>query len=368
MINPFFFLVFLLLLYVAVLYESSGALALCLVLLLWIAGSIFQLLYGIRHLEADLPFSARSGKEIDQAVFTFTLKNTGILPLSGIQLRLLILDQSGKKTEEKKLFLSLKAQSRRNFSLNFSSPYYGRFQIVLEKIRLYSFFSLAWVTKKTHLTQEAVFLPQPVPVPLKVSEKTRYFTPEGEDTLETPFTPASASGSLRDDIHKYQPGDRLGLVHWKLSARTEDLLVRSPGSSEGFPVLLFLDLVIPAQGESPRQISAFLQCTASLSFSILEMGCSHLMVWFDLEEQCLRRLPVRSEEELTFALYCLLHGDFYRASKELYSLSVREHPTDTWSSRLLLDTNLNLWKEETRLFSSTPENWKEEAVRTEILL
>lgn len=368
MISPFFLLLFLFLLYMSVLYKSSSSLALCLLFLFWAAASVFQLLYSRKKVQVDFPFSAHTGAKESQAVFTFTIKNQGVLPVSGIRLRLLLLDQNGNKAEEKKIFLSLGPKSRRKYSLTFSSPYCGRFQIQLKSLRLYSFLSLAWLPVKTRLMGEAVFFPRPFPVPLKISEKTRYFAPEGEESLETPFLAASAAGSLQDDIHSYQPGDRLGLVHWKLSARTDELLVRFPASGEGFSVLLFLELKTPGPADSVGQISAFFQWAASLSFSMLELKCAHLMIWFDLKEQCLRRFPVRNEEELNFALYCLLHGAFYPDSKELFSLYSREYPTDTWASRLLLDTSLTLWQEDRKLVSSSQDKWKEDMALTEIIL
>ena len=74
MVNPFFLLLFFVLVYVAVLYESSAALALCLLFVFWFAGSILQLLYNIRKVQVDFPPSAHSGKE-NQAVFTLAVKN-----------------------------------------------------------------------------------------------------------------------------------------------------------------------------------------------------------------------------------------------------------------------------------------------------
>ena len=294
MIHPFFLLLFFVLLYTAVLYKSGAALTLCVLFIFWFIASVFHVLYNLRKVQIDFPFSAYTGKKEQQAIFTFTVKNTGFLPLSRVRLRLLLLDQSGKKVEDKRLFLSLGPKSRRKYSLTFSSPYSGRFHIQLKKFRIYSFFSLVSLTRKINLLGEAVFFPQPSPVPVKISEKTRYFVPEGEDNLETPFLSPSAAGSFGEDIRSYRPQDSIKLVHWKLSARNGELLVRIPASEEGFLVLLFLDLAAPDQKDSARQISAFFQCAASLSFSMLELKCSHLMIWFDQKEQCLRRFPVRN--------------------------------------------------------------------------
>ena len=102
MINPLFVLLFFILLYTAILYQSQAALALCVLFIFWILASFFQVLYCRRKIKIDFPFSAYTGEKEQQAVFTFTIKNTGYLPLSGIRLGFLLLDQSGKKTEEER--------------------------------------------------------------------------------------------------------------------------------------------------------------------------------------------------------------------------------------------------------------------------
>ena len=46
----------------------------------------------------------------------------------------------------------------------------------------------------------------------------------------------------------------------------------------------------------------------------------------------------------------------------------QEYPTDTWASRLLLDTRLELWQEDIKLLSTDAVNWKEDLALTEITL
>ena len=100
MISPFFLLLFLFLLYMSVLYKSSSSLALCLLFLFWAAASVFQLLYSRKKVQVDFPFSAHTGAKESQAVFTFTVKNQGVLPVSGIRLRLLLLHQKGRRKKD----------------------------------------------------------------------------------------------------------------------------------------------------------------------------------------------------------------------------------------------------------------------------
>ena len=115
MINLLFILLFFILLYTAVLYQSQAALALCVLFIFWSLASFFQVLYCRKMIRIDLPFSAYTGSKEQQAVFTFTLKNTGFLPLSGVRLCFLLLDQTGKRRKRKLYFCLWAPEAAENF-------------------------------------------------------------------------------------------------------------------------------------------------------------------------------------------------------------------------------------------------------------
>ena len=63
MIHPFFLLLFFVLLYTAVLYKSGAALTLCVLFIFWFLASVFHVLYNLRKVQIDFPFSAYAAIE-----------------------------------------------------------------------------------------------------------------------------------------------------------------------------------------------------------------------------------------------------------------------------------------------------------------
>lgn len=132
--------------------------------------------------------------------------------------------------------------------------------------------------------------------------ENRYRTSGGnEDT---------ASGGKRGtsevaDIRAFQEGDGIHSIHWKLSARFDELMVRQEAASGGTSVILFFDLYRGEKNKISRHIlDRFYDEAAAGSRSLLESGCSHETVWINGEE--LVRIRVVDEESYTEMLTMLV--------------------------------------------------------------
>lgn len=130
----------------------------------------------------------------------------------------------------------------------------------------------------------------------------------GEDT----------SGSF--DIRCFRQGDTLRRVHWKLYAKTDELLVRDMAGEEDSRLLLLLELHngqgaagdgTAASGEdgTPCEVwDHFMEVVAALSAALLEQGCIHDVIWNDAGSGSnVTCLPVQDDEERKAMLARLLH-------------------------------------------------------------
>lgn len=128
------------------------------------------------------------------------------------------------------------------------------------------------------------------------------------------------------DIRQYRAGDRLRSIHWKLSAKQDELMVYEFMSEKPPVVVLFLE---PLQSERKmkkkrrRQRSNRLLCKRkkrkgfrqkkatslqnienyvtflySISAELLENGYAHYVAFYDSDRQCASREIISSEEKL----------------------------------------------------------------------
>lgn len=340
--NLITFLLLLLCLYLAILYQSTAACALFLFLFIdWIL-ELMILLYSRRHLKIELPDIIINDNEANKLLeFHLQAQNTGIFPMPYLRLKWHFTDAFQNKISLPDYYFSLNAKKTSVLSGTISNDYYGKFHLQANKVRIYSFTHLLSLPVACKAKADILFYPSPFVIPIQLSEGIRFFSAECDGFEEIISGTCSYHTS---DIREFLPGDKLRQIHWKLSARTDQLLVKETGRPKGFPVLLFLEKGKSDKKASPSQYSTFLQYAASLSYSFLYYGCNHFVVWYNEKEHALLRIPIQNEEDYLSFLHQLLYETLTASKENLYSLYSHTYPCDTYFTAFLLNTDLQIYQ------------------------
>lgn len=102
------------------------------------------------------------------------------------------------------------------------------------------------------------------------------------------------------EIRQYRPPDSPRLVHWKLSARFDDLMVRADDSGEGQG----MPRLYPVWDQEAEVTDRMLDRLTSLSNFLSDRQLPHEICWEDGQEVC--RVRIRADEDLPSALPQLL--------------------------------------------------------------
>lgn len=88
------------------------------------------------------------------------------------------------------------------------------------------------------------------------------------------------------DLREFAPGDSLKSVHWKLSARFDDLMVREPSRPAGYDVALLcgMHVVDPQDANALQVLAAGLCMLSSISMGLLRRGTPHTVGYSDGSE------------------------------------------------------------------------------------
>lgn len=186
--------------------------------------------------------------------------------------------------------------------LGFMPKHSGRIILQIKNAQIYDFLGmLCFPIFRRRMGEEAILsiFPEKVMVPVMVGRNTRDYAQEKEEQIVRGESQPRESWQIRD----YQPGDRLRDIHWKLTAKTEDLMVNERIAEIGCPVCMFLDYgEVRKRGTRKkslaRNMEEYLKIALSISFSLVENGCSHYLVWYDAGRQDVRRMEIRSQEEV----------------------------------------------------------------------
>lgn len=101
-------------------------------------------------------------------------------------------------------------------------------------------------------------------------------------------------------IREYIPGDDVRSIHWKLSAKTDRLMVRERGLPLGDQALLLFETALHRGFASPAAIDAMAAVLLSLSRALAEEGVRHSVLFQppDAAPQCLQIEDVQDAQAL----------------------------------------------------------------------
>lgn len=249
----------------------------------------------------------------------------------------------------------LPGQSRITYMLRL--PEAGCYEIRLKYVRLYDLTGLVWIRKKINCCVQIQALPDIHPVGIRLTEPVLGFYGDAEVYDE------ERAGQDTDEVFQIRPfrqGDKLQSIHWKLSAKMDDLVVKDYSLPKACPVVLFLDYT---KGKEDRRSQVFLQLAAGLSFSLMDAGCPHYVSWFNDRTKEITRIRVDDEESyyLFISSYLLEQGKAPEIPlRELYREKYRG---EYYVHDLRLTQKAELFKDDEWLLSgglgSSEENNKE---------
>ncbi len=167
---------------------------------------------------------------------------------------------------------------------------------------------------------------------------------EFRESFGTDQTPLPLAGTEVQEVHQYREykeGDSIKNVHWKLSARSEEMWVKEYSRANECRVGLFLDLVLRKPLDAQRR-DAFYEILLALLLGLLARYDGVFLYWFRLREKAfIRRLF--TEEEQYRELLAELYEEEWIPWEELDEKSYREEiGAQAGDGLLQLDSDLRL--------------------------
>ncbi|MDD4124849.1 MAG: DUF58 domain-containing protein [Eubacteriales bacterium] len=231
----------------------------------------------------DIPESVNIG---DEAHASVTVKGNSFLPIGCLSFSFeLINKMTGRGNSKKKL----KIYGCQNSSITFPvrTDECGRIKCELTKLKTLDYLGLF---NHTYRKKQVLFInvfPIPAP-PSPIPE-----LPLG-DLMGITSKPKPGGGFAEDyDIRGYRPGDPINLIHWKLTSKRDDIMIREPLITERGKALLTFNLY----GDSAVLAQTF-GCLAWCVLWLLRYSIQPHIKWYDNLNGCERTVQVASHIEL----------------------------------------------------------------------
>lgn len=150
------------------------------------------------------------------------LCNHFFLPISRVTITFEVEDVLGNK-EEYKMVTNLMPYMERYCSMELSPNYSGAFLVRLKAVKINDILGLTCSSKKVGSVLKLMVYPKPCEgIPVTVENNIGY----KEESDEYSDHISGSDKSQIFDINTYQVGDNIKDVHWKLSSKTDNLMVK----------------------------------------------------------------------------------------------------------------------------------------------
>lgn len=283
-------------------YSSRMMPVLLFVLIFCPAASFVLALVGFFRLKVRTRGDDLVLRKNEEGALTIDLQNRFILPLTPVRIRGRF--QSDAFTEKAGMIapgvmlIDVSALGRTSLELPVCIAYRGEYTVGVESVEVFDLFRLFKFKKKMGKKIRVIVLPREFPLD-KIKDINE---------AESAETAAALLGINKSDsvlLREYRTGDSLKQIHWKLSAKQDELIVRQPEPALNNSSLIFCDFT-GEYGEEARMAltDAVIETALALARRIVSDNNTAALCWNNAEDG----LPTLQEAG-DFEQYYLL---FYR--------------------------------------------------------
>ncbi|NCB92711.1 MAG: DUF58 domain-containing protein [Clostridia bacterium] len=340
-----YLLIWLATIYLGILYYSPALMGLGMLELLLPLGSALLLFITVRksRISVSLPIGvAEKGQPVTVGI---EIENKSGIPISRLQAKLKIKNRFYKESKTAVVRGMAEGRGKTRLTTVIDSSQCGMLLLELEEVKASDLFGMFEKKIKVKGLETLAIMPQIYTANVLIDENTSAFLIESEEYDK------KKSGDDHAEIfqiREYRGGDRIQSIHWKLSARTNDLMVKEYSLPIGSAVVFFLDMEYdPDAGYG--YLDEFIESGLAISHGLLEAGCEHYIVWFDRVKQDLVRVSVKESDDLYLVIESFLQAGPYADPVMMDELYREKYRGESWQTQLLLNLRKELWRDDTLL-------------------
>lgn len=326
-------------LYCYFLYDHTIVSVMLVMEIIYFAIAVFNIQYMKRKMQFSLVSMPSLAEKNQKITISVNVKNKSKIPMVHFQIVLCMENTFTGEKIKYKVRENIGANRTKNVSVPIKVKECGNIIITLEKAVLFDvLYALKGKIKIKEVAKIGI-LPECHLIPLEISRKTRDFIADADEYSD------SESGddpSETYQIREYRASDSIHDIHWKLSAKSDELLVKERGKPLGSVVLIWIDLSSDSKSDRKtinKRIINVLELAASLSLSLIEEKCVHMVSWYECENKTVYKKKVSKLEHIYELLHRLMYVRPYERTDEVQVRYEESFKGESFSTIVNLKTN-----------------------------
>lgn len=319
----------------AILYNEyfMGIIFLTVLILPFLLFAILCYVYGKLSFElTSLVHVANKGENIPISI---QLNNPTIFPILNICVTISYNNTfSGRsKSYKQDFYVTIDKRMSTMVTFNMVSEYAGNLNITINKVRVFDYLKLFSLMKSNSAQIKVAVLPS-------YYELTEdYLENSSKMQVESDYYSTVKSGDDPSEvfaIREYREGDRPSRIHWKLSIKQGQLMIKDFSDPMNCSVVILSDMGFTGDDELPEAADAILECALSLSYTLLLKGQIHYFTWYDKNSGSCRRVRIVDEKDFFEAVDGLLCSGPYTEDVDMAAAYFAEYPNDQYTDLFII--------------------------------
>lgn len=291
------------------------------------------------HMETGTPFVLKN----DVFPLRITMKNESILPIAQAELRFTCENSLCGEKHKETLSLPVGTGPKRTVEYQLSSQYCGKITTELSALIFYDYLGIFRIKRKPAISAVCYAAPLAMLPDAQFDDRSDH---SGlESSTYSKIKPGDDPSELFQ-IRTYREGDRLRSIHWKLSTRLDELMVKEFSLPTDSRVLVLAELM----AADMDALDTVVETLASVSAFLLDREIVHSIGWYGESGYSETRIETGNDQAAVF--HALLGARSYH-SKPYSFLSAVENSMEKYPHVIYITGMLT---DELTRFRSEPEN------------
>ncbi len=314
----------------AILYNEyfMGIIFFTVMLLPFLLFAILSYVYG--RLSYDLISIVHVVGKGDTIPISIQLHNPTIFPVSNVNISLGYQNifSVQKKSYKQNFYVTVDRRSTTTVACNLISEHAGNLSISITRVRIFDYLKLFSLRKSNLNLVKVAVLPRYYELTENYLENSSKMQVESDSfsTYKAGDDPSEVFG-----IREYREGDRPARIHWKLSRKQNQLMIKDFSEPMNCSVVIFVDMGIPRDEDVLMAVDSILECALSLSYSFMLKGQIHYLAWYDKKLCSSRRIRIVNEKDLYEAVDGFLNCGPYIEDVDMLTGYFAEYPNDQYT-------------------------------------
>ena len=238
------------------------------------------------------PVIVERGTEVKLQLF---VKNRFVFPSSAMFITASMPDVEDQR--DAKLIFSLGLLQKKQLNFIYPSNFRGEYRITIEKAYIYDILKLFKLRKTFDMKKYVLVVPK-----LYNTTGSNEYSLSTND--ETEMQTSDFSGGERSFERKYNDGDDIRKIHWKLSSKQEDYMVWQEVKNRFRDAIVFCDVAEYSDDpvKNAQNIDTVLEIGLAACMHNVQQGRDCVFAYYNKEYSRLHCLPVTSRGEFFIAV------------------------------------------------------------------